>query len=81
MKENNQGGRVNDSYGRGFPSRSIYTDDRLAQINGTPELDKCIKKAFAVIDYIGRIPELDALITDFNQYLAFDKWSVIRNND
>ena len=25
--------------------------------------------------------ELDDLIADFNQYLAFDKWSVIREND
>ncbi len=71
----------NDVYGNGFPSRWVYTDDKLAKINGTPELDKCIKKVFAVINYIGRIPELDTLIADFNQYLAFDKWSVIRDND
>ena len=70
-----------DVYEQGFPSRWVYTDDRLQKINGTPELDKCIRNAFAVVNYIGRIPELDAIIADFNQYLAFDKWSVVRNND
>lgn len=71
----------NDTYGQGFPSRWFYTEDRLKKINGTSELDKCIKMAFAVIDFAGRIDELDNLIADFNQYLAFDKWEVVRSND
>ena len=71
----------NDVYGQGFPSRWAYTDDKLQKINGKPELDKCIRMAFAVVDYIGRIDYLDKQIDDFNQYLAFDKWKVIRNND
>jgi len=68
-----------DSYGRGFPSRWMYTDNKLAQINGTPELDKCIKKLFAPVNFIGRFNELDTFIKDFNQFLAFDKWKIIRN--
>jgi len=71
----------NDSYGQGFPSRWAYTDERLKTINGTPELDKCIKNTFAVFNYIGRIAELDTLLADFNQYMVFDKWSVVRDND
>ncbi|QIJ88295.1 hypothetical protein C7H62_0486 [Mesoflavibacter sp. HG96] len=69
----------NDSYGQGFPSRWKYTDDRLNHINGTPELDKCIKKLFNPVNFIGKISELDNYIKDFNQYLAFDKWQVIRD--
>lgn len=71
----------NDAYGQGFPSRREYTDDRLQRINGTPELDKCIKMTFAVIDFIGEIDTLDRLITQFNQYMTFDKWQVIRDNE
>jgi hypothetical protein len=71
----------NDSYGQGFPSRWMYTEEKIKAINGTAELDKCIKNIFAPINYISRVDELDAFITDFNQYLAFDKWQVIRDND
>lgn len=71
----------NDIYGQGFPSRWFYTEGRLQKVNGTPELGRCIKMAFAVIDFVGKIDELDSLIADFNQYLAFDKWEVIRDND
>ena len=70
-----------DAYGQGFPSRASYTDDRLSIINGKPELDKCIKKLFAPVNFIGRIGELDGFIKDFNQYLAFDKWKIARNRE
>lgn len=68
----------NDTYGQGFPSRWMFTDDRLAKINGTPKIDECIRRTFAPINFVNRIAELDALIGEFNQYLAFDKWRVER---
>lgn len=68
-----------DSYGQGFPSRWMYTDQRLEAINGSPELDKCIKAVFNPANFIGKIPELDAHIAKFNQFLTFDKWKVVRN--
>ena len=69
----------NDVYGQGFPSRWIYVDSKLSKINGTPELDKRIKKVFAPVNFVGRFTELDKLIKEFNQYLAFDSWQVVRN--
>ncbi|MFC2028868.1 hypothetical protein ACFLTX_02965 [Chloroflexota bacterium] len=69
----------NDTYGPGFPSRRVYTDEKLAKINGTPELDKCIKKLLAPVNFVGRVKELDNIIMNINQYLAFDKWKVVRN--
>lgn len=71
----------NDSYGRGFPSRWMYTDDKLQTINGTPALDECIRKTFSVIDYLDRLEYLDLLIERFNRYLAFDKWQIERSNE
>lgn len=62
-----------DSYGQGFPSRWMYTDQKLDQINGTPEMDKCIKNVFAPVNFINRIQELDSFIKELNQFLAFDK--------
>lgn len=66
----------NDSYGQGFPSRKSYTTDRLQRINGTPEIDKCIKKLFAPINYVNRLSELVSFVEDFNKYLTFDGWEV-----
>lgn len=67
-----------DTYYKGFPSRWIYTDSRLKEINGKPELDRCIKDLFAPVNFIGRFSILDKLIADFNQYLTFDGWLVRR---
>lgn len=68
-----------DSYGQGFPSRWFYTDEKLKKINGTPELDTCIKNLFSPINFINKIKDLDNLISNFNQYLAFDGWEVKRD--
>lgn len=63
-------------YGGGFPSRWIYTDDKLKKINGSPELDKIIKDVFSPSNFIGKYNELGTLINEFNQYLAFDGWKI-----
>ena len=68
-----------DSYGQGFPSRWIYTHERLVEINGTPELDKCIRILLSPANFIGRAAQLDGHISDFNQFLAFDRWKLVRN--
>ncbi|GAB3040112.1 hypothetical protein [Spirosoma pulveris] len=69
-----------DIYGQGFPSRGKYTEEKLNQLNGRSELDQCIRNVFAVINYIENLPQLDNLIEDFNNYLAFDKWKIKRIN-
>lgn len=78
---NNLGFNDSYSYGQNFPSRWVYTDEKLNKINGTPELDKCIKNVFTVVNFVDNINKLDKLINDFNKYLAFDKWAVRRHND
>ena len=69
-----------DSYGQGFPSRWIFTDERLNQLNGSPELDKCIRNVLSPANFIGRINDLDHHIAEFNKFIAFDKWKITRNN-
>lgn len=62
----------NDKYGQGFPSRWVFTDEKLKHLNGTSKLDECILKVFNPINFIGDSQKLDNLIEDFNQYLLFD---------
>lgn len=68
-----------DFYGQGFPSRWIYTEENLKQINGTNKIEECIKHLFSPVNFVGRFDQLDQHISDFNQYLAFDDLQVIRN--
>lgn len=70
-----------DIYGPGFPSRSFFTDEKLKVMNDTLDLALCIKQLFAPINFIGRFDALDAAIKDFNQYLAFDKYEIIRQQN
>lgn len=67
-----------DSYGQGFPSRWAYTDGRLARLNGTSGIDQCIRTVFAPVNFVGQFDNLDRLLEEFNQYLAFDSWKVVR---
>lgn len=69
----------NDSYRQGFPSRWIFTDEKLKLINGSPEIDKCIGTVLSPANFIGRVKELDEHIAEFNKCIAFDKWKVTRN--
>lgn len=69
-----------ETYGSGFPSRWVYTDAKLNNLNGTPVIAQCLQEVFSPKNFIGKIDELDRLIENFNQYLAFDKWKIIRNN-
>lgn len=65
-----------DKYGQGFPSRWKYTENNLNRINGTPEIDKCIKLLFDPINYIDNQEKLNFFIKDFNKYIAFDGWQI-----
>ena len=69
-----------DIYMQGFPSRWAYTEENLKKINGTSVMDQCIKKTFAPINFVNELDRLDDLITEFNNYLSFDGWLVVRNN-
>lgn len=67
-----------DNYGQGFPSRWAYTDERLARLNGTPGIDQCIRAVFAPVNFVGQFDNLDLLLEEFNRYLAFDSWKVVK---
>ena len=69
----------NDTYGQGFPSRWAYTDEKLELLNGTPQLDRCIKDVFNPANFIECLEDLDDHIIGFNKYIAFDKWKIIRH--
>lgn len=67
-----------DSYCEEFPSRWKYTDEKLSKINGTAELQQCIANLFAPINFIANPGKLDRFVEDFNKFLIYDNWKIIR---
>jgi hypothetical protein len=68
-----------DVYSPGFPSRWIFTDEKLQKINWTSEIDRCIKEVLSPINFISKFEQLDSHIVEFNKYLTFDGWKIERN--
>ena len=45
----------NDIYGQGFPSRWVYTDQKLEVINGTPRMEQCIRAVLHPANFIDKL--------------------------
>lgn len=69
-----------ESYGHGFPSRWMYTDNKLNEINDTENLNNCLIEIFSPINYIGKEKELETFIIEFNKYLSFDGFKIVIKN-
>lgn len=67
------------AYDQEFPARWKFTDQCLHSLNESLILDDCIKSLFDPINFIDRLPELDAHIAEFNKYIVFDKYRVVRS--
>lgn len=69
-----------DNYWQWFPSRWMYTDDRLEEINWTPKIKECIQNVLSPINFIWKLNELDEFILELNQYLNFDWYKIVRKD-
>jgi len=57
-----------DRYGDGFPSRWLYTEENLKKINGTSDIDECIKTVFAQNNFIDVAKELGYIDLDVQKF-------------
>ena len=69
----------NDSYswGGGFPTRSVFADGRLEQLNGQPGIVTAIENAMNPAEFIDSDFKPEAAAEYLNKYLAFDGWEVV----
>lgn len=63
-------------WGGGFPTRAVYTEDRLSKINCREEIEKAIKMAFAPRDFDGDQTKYAECVEKFNKELRFDGWEI-----
>ena len=65
-----------ETYQNGFPSRWMYTDSKLYEINNTVKMEQCVLKVFSPINFIESADSLNDIIDTFNKYLAFDNYVI-----
>lgn len=69
------------SWGGGFPTRSVFADGRLDQLNGQPGIVNAIEAAMNPVEFIDTDFKPEAAAEYLNKYLAFDGWEVIASGE
>lgn len=67
----------NDEYGRGFPSRWWYAEERLRELNGTPEMEEVLLAAVDRRSFFATDFSCEAAVERLNQYLEFDGLEIL----
>jgi hypothetical protein len=73
----------NDSYSRngGFPTRSVFVDERLDRMNGQARLVDAIEAAMNPAEFIDTDFTPEVAAEYLNKYLAYDGWEVVPSSD
>lgn len=77
---NKQGFR--DVYGEGFPTRRVFAQERLAQLNGKPKLKDAIREMLDPrlwIDLAKNGFTVEAAADQINEILSYDGYEVVRD--
>ena len=73
---NNYGSR--DVYGRGFPPRWLYTEEKLSEMNETQQLAKLLEEIFHPKHFFDTEHDIDYAIEKVNELLQYDGYKIER---
>lgn len=71
----------NDEYGQGFPSRWIFSTEKIIQSNNSPKLRKIIEDFVDPRRFIGTDKKVDVVVEEVNKLIKFDGYSLIKNGE
>jgi len=69
----------NLTYEQGFPSRHIFAEERLREMNNSSNLKSLIEEVLDARKFIGQGEDLDAAINHVNSFLKFDGYILKKN--
>jgi hypothetical protein len=69
----------NDSYGPGFPSRWVYSKDKIDSCNGTTILKTIIEQFVDPRRYFGDDSLTETIVSDINQLIKYDGYVLTKN--
>lgn len=67
---------LDDVYGQGFPSRWMYAEDSIREVNGKPELVLLFEMIFDPREYLDTDFEVDDALEFINKYLSYEKHKI-----
>lgn len=70
----------NDKYMQGFPSRWLYTKNKLEEINNTKKLKDLLETFFNPINFINKGVSLKKALNILNQYMEYDGYEILIKN-
>lgn len=65
-----------DEYGQGFPSRWLYVQQKIAQLNGTAALSVLLTTVLDPSEFVEDQQQLASIVEKVNKYLAFDGYEI-----
>lgn len=71
----------NYTYEAGFPSRHIFAEDRLREMNNSSDLKSLIEEVLDVRKFIGQEDALDSAVNHVNSFLKFDGYKLKKNGE
>jgi hypothetical protein len=70
---------ANDVYGKGFPSRWSYAEEKLRQFNNTPKLVKVFTTLLDSRDFLQTSFEVLTVVDTLNEYLEYDGYQIVKS--
>lgn len=69
-----------DTYptGGGFPSRHVFAEERIAELNGSPTLAKLLEAVFDPLEFEGTDKSYQDALDAINPYLERDGWKLVQ---
>lgn len=71
---------ANDVYDRNFPSRGSYAQQKVHELNDTPQLARLIHEVLYPVDFAAPAHDVERTIGFLNERLRFDGYEVVRDS-
>lgn len=70
-----------DEYGQGFPSRWIFSMEKIVQSNDSPKLQKILEDFVDPRRFVGTGKNVEDVVEEVNKLIKFDGYSLVKNGD
>ncbi|MDP9959280.1 abortive infection family protein [Chryseobacterium lathyri] len=70
-----------DEYGQGFPSRWVYSTDKITESNGSLKLQKILEDFVDPRRFIGTEKKVEIVVDEVNKLIKIDGYTLVKNGE